>query len=280
MPTPRSPHRAAAIILLILFALPLSSLAQTETAEEETQATAATIAPATSATDRLFLGFIPEAALARSQWWEGQFEYADYDALDVYIVRGVVAFQPWKRWEMGARVGFGNTDTPAGVTDGTGATDLDAWAKYFLGKSGEATEFAAGGWVTVPTGDDAAGLGYDAFSVAGFGSLRHRFQRFVLSVHAGIRSTGDGQMFGVELNGKTSPLVGVGMIFPRSDRVALVAEASLEGERFEGGDSDVRVLGGLNWRFQNRGMFRAAIAIGLSDGGPDAQLIGAYAWTF
>ena len=151
--------------------------------------------PATSSSDRLFLAFVPEAAVVENQWWEGQFEYADYNALDVYLLRGVVAFQPWKRWEIGARVGFGNTDTPAGVADGTGATDLDVWGKYYLGKSGDATEFAVGGLVTVPTGDDAAGLGLDAFSSGGFGSLRHRFERFILSVHAGVRFNGDGQIF-------------------------------------------------------------------------------------
>ena len=280
MRMPRSHHNL--VIILILLAAPLAALAQTDTAAEETAATTATdtVARATSSNDRLFLGFIPEAAVVGNQWWEGQFEYADGNSYDAFLLRGVVAFQPWKRWEMGARVGFGNTDTPAGVPDGTGATDLDAWAKYYLGKSGDATEFVAGGLITVPTGDDAAGLGTDAFAVGGFGSLRHRFERFILSVHAGVRFNGDGQMFDDEMNGKTSPLVGVGMIFPQSDRVTFVAEASYEGARFEGADSDVRVLGGLNWRLQNRGMFRGALAFGLTDGAPDVQILASYAWTF
>lgn len=280
MRMPNSPSHLA--IILILLAFPLAALAQTETADDETTETAAvdTSARATSSSDRLFLGFIPEAAVAQNQWWEGQFEYADHSSMDVILLRGVVAFQPWQRWEMGARVGFGNTDTPAGVSDGTGATDLDAWAKYFLGKSGDATEFAAGGMMTIPTGDDAAGLGRDSFSLGAFGSLRHRFERFILSVHAGVRFNGDGQVFEAELNGKTSPIVGVGMIFPQSDRITFVAEANFEGSRFDGADSDVRVLGGLNWRVHNRGMFRGAIALGLTDGAPDAQLIAAYAWTF
>jgi len=269
---PRSPFRLV-LLVSILLAVPLSALAQDDPA-----------ARATSSTDRLFQAFIQEAAVVQNQWWEGQFEYSDGGAVDVFLLRGVVAFQPWKRWEMGARVGFGNTDTPAGIADGTGATDLDAWAKYYLGKSGEATEFAAGGWVTVPTGDDAAGLGMDAFSIGGFGSLRHRFERVILSVHAGVRFNGDGQMFEdqlrIDLNGKTSPSVGAGLIFPQSDRVTFVAEANFEGARFDGGDSDVRVLGGVNWRMFNRGMFRGAVAIGLSDGAPDAQLLAAYAWTF
>ena len=84
----------------------------------------------------------------------------------------------------------------------------------------------------------------------------------------------------VEVDGKTSPLVGAGMIFPQSDRVTFVAELTFEGERFEGADSDVRVLGGLNWRLHNRGMVRGAVAFGLTDGAPDLQLIGGYAWTF
>ena len=109
------------ILLAIVTCLPLA--AQTGSSE---QATTSTASGALSATDRLFLSFAEEATLVDRQWWEGQFEYADGSNMDVILLRGVVAFQPWKRWEMGARVGFGNTDTRAGVADGTGATDLDA----------------------------------------------------------------------------------------------------------------------------------------------------------
>ena len=112
------------------------------------------------ATDRLFLSFAEEATLVDRQWWEGQAEFQDGNGFDAKILRGVAAFQPWAQVEFGGRVGFG--DSSSGVLpDGSGATDLDLWAKYHFGSSGK-TEFAAGGIATVPTGDDAVGLGFDA----------------------------------------------------------------------------------------------------------------------
>jgi hypothetical protein len=248
------------------------------------QAQSGNPAPATSGTDRLFLAFVEDAAVVGNQWWEGQLEFTDGEAVDLLLARGVVAVQPWDNVELGARIGFGNSDTPAGVADGTGATDLDAWGKYYLGKSDELTEFAVGGLLTVPTGDDGAGLGTDAFSVAAFGAMRHRFPRAILSIHAGLRFNGDGNIFSgasmIDLDGKTSPSFGVGLIYPRSDQVSFVGEAQFEGERFEGGDSDLRILGGVNWRVRNRGAVRGALAIGLTDGAPDAQFIAGYVFSF
>ena len=46
------------------------------------------------------------------------------------------------------------------------------------------------------------------------------------------------------------------------------------------GDSDTRLLGGINWRLANRGMFRGAVALGLDDGAPDFQLLLGYAHEF
>ena len=42
----------------------------------------------------------------------------------------------------------------------------------------------------------------------------------------------------------------------------------------------MRLLGGVNWRVANRGQFRGAIDFGLTDAGPNWQLLAAYAFTF
>ena len=59
-----------------------------------------------------------------------------------------------------------------------------------------------------------------------------------------------------------------------------MAETRYEGERFQGGDADFRVLGGLNWHSSGKGMVRAAVSVGLDDGAPDAQLFLGYAAEF
>lgn len=239
-----------------------------------------TPAPApVSRPDRLFLNFIEDATIPNQQWWEGQGEFSNGEGINLWLARGVVAFQLVSNLEVGGRVAFGKSDASPGIPDGTGATDLDAWAKYYFG--GSKTSFAVSLVATVPTGDDTAGLGYDAFSVGAFGSLRTTFDRWIITGKIGVRSNGDGQIFGsVELDGEASPSLGGGFLYLWTDQVSLVGEINYEDGRFDGLDSDTRVLGGLNWRVADQGLFRAAVTLGLTDGAPDFQLLAGYAYTF
>lgn len=241
----------------------------------------------TSGQDRLFLSFAEEAATVPHQWWEAQVEFVDGDPIDATLVRGVVALQPIQNLEVGGRVGFGSTSAPGNLPDGSGATDLDLWAKWHLGAVNAQTEFALGALATVPTGDDSAGLGNDSFDIQGFGSVRFRTDQLILSGTAGVRANGDGQRFGgnaapfgFETDGKTSVLLAAGGLYPISDQLTVTGEVRLESERVDNADSDVRLSVGANWRPFNRGMLRGAVVVGVSDGAPDAQALVGYAYTF
>lgn len=237
----------------------------------------------TSGSDRLFLAFAEDATVVDGQWWEVQFAAEDevYDAVDSKLIRGVMAFQPWIDFEVGGRVGFGDTDGPGPALDGSGATDLDLWGKYHLGQL-EETEFAVGGVITVPTGDETAGLGSDAFAASVFGAVRHRLDKAILAAHAGLQLNGDGRRFGAtsDRDGETAPAVGAGVIAPFSDNLTGVGEIVFRDGRLDGDDDDTRALVGLNWRPGGRGIFRAAVAFGLSDDAPDFQALIGYAGQF
>lgn len=228
----------------------------------------------TSGSDRLFLAFAEDSAIIETQWWEGQLAFSDGPPIDTTALLLQAALQPTRNLELGGRVGFGDTDA------GSGATDLDFWGKWGLGTAGADTEFAVGGLATIPTGDDTAGLGRDSFDFEVFGSLRHRLENAVISGHLGYRFNGDGTIGGASFNGKNSVLLGAGLIVPMSDVVSLVGELNMETERIENGDSDLRALAGVNWRAFNRGILRGAVAVGLTDGAPDAQVLAGYAYTF
>jgi hypothetical protein len=252
-------------------------------------ANAAGAAKPTSGDDRLFQMFAEDATIVPNQWWEGSFDFTSYDTghenFDVTALMLTAALKPVDRLELGGRVGFGNSSGDPGAPDGSGATDLDLWGKWHLGSTGGRAEFAVGGLATIPTGDETAGLGHDAFDFEGFGAMRYRLPAAILCAHAGFRINGDGHIgephrYGATLDGKTSFLLGAGAIFPLSDQVSLVGEANMETERWEGVDSDVRLLFGVNWRPLNRGMIRAAVSAGLTDGAPDGRLILGYAYTF
>ena len=232
-------------------------------------------------TDRLFLGFAEETAVIHTQWWEGQLELTDGDPIDTIVARLVMALEPRPHLEFGARVGFGTSDIPPLPSlEGSGATDLDLWGKYDFGLVGKSTQLGAGGLVTIPTGDNTAGLGNDAFDFELFGSARHQAKRAVFAGQIGLRFNGDGNVAGQDYSGATSGFLGGAVILPLSEQLSLIGELRYEGERIDDGDSDFRVLGGVNWRAFQRGVVRGAVAFGLSDGAPDAQFVAGYAYTF
>jgi hypothetical protein len=233
--------------------------------------------------DRLFLSFAQQSAVVPSQWWEGQIEFADGSKdipVDVLLARGVVAFRPIKTLEVGGWVGFGSTHASGTAPDGTGATDLDIYGKWVFQNVAEDTNFCAGVLVTVPTGDDTSGLGFNSFSTEAFGGVSHDFKDLVVDGHVGLRLNGNGKFQGVDLTGKTSFEVGFSALFPLANRVSLVGEALFESDRFDQMDASTQILAGINWRAFGRGMLRGAVGAGLTNGAPDFRVIASYAYTF
>lgn len=254
MASPRMPARSLFAILVLSF-LSLPAVAQSESGSPS------------SSWDRLFLRFAQDATVPDRQWWEGQVAWMKAKDVDQATLRGVVDFQPWNKVGIGGRVGFANTDTTTGLPDGSGATDLDIWGKYYFGAPASApnTEFTLGGIVTVPTGDDASGLGYDAFAITAFGGVRHRLRRVILSFTAGLQANDNGSIFeSPKLDGEVAPQAGAAGIIPLGDRTSVVVELTYNGKRFEGFDDVWLALGGVNWRPFNRGMLRGALTVGLN----------------
>jgi hypothetical protein len=245
--------------------------------------------------DRLFLSFMEDAALVRSQWWEAQIQYSDSSSgtpVDSLVLRGVVAFRPIQTLEVGGNFGFGSTDASSpGQPDGSGATDLQAYAKWVFVDATPNTDFTAGMIFGIPTGDDYVGLGFNSFSAEAFGGVRYRLGKSViLGGHVGITLNGDGEFQTHELQGQTSFELAFSAVFPLANQVSLVAEVQSQSARFDktnpspytsiGTDSATQVLGGVNWRAFDRSMFRGAVAFGLTDGAPDFSALVSYVYTF
>jgi hypothetical protein len=237
----------------------------------------------TAIADRLFLSFAQDPAIVPSQWWEGQVEYDDGSKnlpVDALIARAEVAFQPFRNIEVGGRFGFGKTSATPSLPDGSGATDLDAYAKYVWPNAVEHTDFDAGVLLTVPTGDDTAGLGFNSFGVQAFGGIRHRLEKVVIGGHVGVRYNENGQFQGTHLDGRTSFEMAVNIVAPISEVVSIVGEARIETERFKGQDSPAELLCGVNWKAFGRGMIRGAVGVGITDATPNFRVIVGYAYTF
>ena len=236
--------------------------------------------------------------MVKSQWWEAQVEYANGNKdvpVDIFLVRGVVAFRPIKNLEIGGNFGFGNTSASSSSpspnnNDGTGATDLEAYGKWVFPNASPNTDFSAGLLITIPTGDDTVGLGFNSFATQAFGGMRYRFDQVVLGGHVGLCLNGDGQFQTQPLNGKASYELGFSALFPLANQVSLVAEAQMQTARFDnpnngsndaiGAEAATQILGGVNWRAFGRGMLRGAVAFGLTEGAPDFSVLMSYAYTF
>jgi len=201
------------------------------------------------AKDRLFMRtFEFDGEIVDGQWWEGDLVYTSFDKYNAFTLELLAALQPFRKLEVGGRVGFGSTNTDRPLPDGSGATDLDLWAKWRVGASSPDTDISLGGEVTIPTGDDRAGLGTDAFALTLFGALRQELQNSVFTAYVGIQFNDDGRIFDdIKLEGRTAGLMGGGVILPLSNKISFVGQANLTTERYEGADSDFNIEGGINW---------------------------------
>lgn len=268
----------------VLVLLPGSTLAQeTEVVEVEVVEVPVTNnSPTnTSSQDRLYINFIEDAMVVDEQWWEGWLQYDDADIVKRTILFGRAAFQPWNNVEVGGSIGFGNTDTSFDSNEGTGATDLNLWGKYFWNLNNDRTELTAGGILTVPSGDDSVGLGFDSWALKGFGAARYRLKPAVITGTVGLQFNSNGRTLGSPtLDGEIAFSLGVGVIAPWSESFSWVGELSWKSERFDGAENDTRLLGGINLRLSSRGLLRPALAFGLQDGAPDLQVLVGYAYSF
>jgi hypothetical protein len=236
--------------------------------------------------DRLYLSFVEDATVVARLRLEGQIDVQDYEQRDVIVARGVVAYQfaSIEDVEFGARFGFGDVDAQGGFDGGSGATDLDLWAKLHLyTDTGRRPDLAFGGVITLPTGDSDSGLGFEALSSKLFLAARHSFRWFssgVFAGHIGLRATENGEVAGIPVDGKTAGAAGLALIWPPTHNLTLIVEATYEGRRFEGGDADSRLLAGVNWKPLPIGSFRLAASTGLDDGAPDSQFVAGYSFDF
>jgi hypothetical protein len=269
-------------LVTVLALLPGSTLAQeTETVETAEIVVTTTSRTNTSSQDRLYINFIEDAMVVDEQWWEGWLQYDDADVVKRTILFGRAAFQPWDDVEIGASIGFGNTDNSNGFNEGTGATDLNLWGKYFWNLDNDRTELTAGGIVTIPSGDDSVGLGFDSWALKGFGAVRYRLKPAVITGTVGLQFNSSGRTLDEPtMDGEIAYSLGVGVIAPWSESFSWVGELSWKSERFDGAKNDAQLLGGINLRLSSRGLLRPALAFGLQDGASDLSILVGYAYSF
>lgn len=235
--------------------------------------------PAFPGAERLFLSFAEDTATPDAHD-RVRLEIAHTHSREIQVPRVIAAVQlpGLEDTELGLDLGYGTYDPDQGA-DVTGPTDLDLWAKLNLGAAMDGTGYAVGFVLTVPMGEEAPGLGHDAWGTKVFVAGRRALGRGTLTTNVGLRITGDGTTLGVDRDGRLSGAVGSGWITTLHPNVTLVLEGVVESERFSGDEAEFRVLGGVNWRIRDL-TFRLAVAGGLTDATPDSEFLAGFVLEF
>jgi hypothetical protein len=232
-----------------------------------------TTAPAGRSADRserrLFQRFVEDAVVSTGGWVELQYRYENFDDGSRHVIGPVVAFKITGDLEGGVRFGWEDLNPDSGPTQ-SGFTDIDLFAKYRFG--GARSRTAVGALVKIPTADEDKGLGTGSEDIELFGAWRADLEAVSLTANAGFRYNGDPDSPLPEAD--NSLLLGGAILLPTSPRLTIVIEASYETERIHGADDDLRLTLGVQRQGRERhGGYRGAVAVPLSDGAPDYQLI-------
>lgn len=205
---------------------------------------------------RLFQTFFRDAASARQIYVQPLFEYANFDAGNgVRLgIDGGLPVTP--QFEIVSGLHFININ-PEGGSSRSGISDLPIFGKYSLDLDAGRTQVVAGGFITLPIGNDDVGQGN--FDFGGFGSLRHPLaEGTVLTGTLGLNF----QEFGD--NRETSLLVAGGLIYQAGPDFALLGELNLETQ------NDVGLLTfGVDYQSGFNRHFRGMIGFGVDNGSPD-----------
>lgn len=271
--------KTLSIAFILLFILTLSSLAWSQDNRQY----------------RLFQYFPEEASIVPTQWWEaqirfisdGQYRSVNIPDSDTLVLSPIIAIAPWNDVEIGVIFSVEDIDydrVPWRDSGGSGLSDTDVYGKFRIKK--EPVEFTVGVLATIPTGDEDEGRGTGEVNMELFGSAKKDFDDFMLTGIFGFRLNRDAEILGkglvpgVRLDAKTSILLGGGILFPFTDNLAFSGELSIESERYEEIDSDIRITPGIHFKAFKHSLFRAGLGLGLSDGAPDFELIFSYVYTF
>lgn len=237
---------------------------------------------------RFFQLFVEDAAIVPTQWWEAQVRYVssgEYRSVnitdsDTLAFSPIVAFALRDALEVGAILSVEDIDYGFNQKSSSGLSDTDIYAKYRIKK--EPIDLTFGALATLPTGDEDEGRGTGKLNLEIFGSARKALEKgTVITGILGFRFNRDATLLErVDLNAKTSVLLGGGLIYPLTKSLAFSGEITIESERYEGVDSDIRVTPGLQFKAFKNSLLRVGAGVGLSDGAPDFEAIFSYAYTF
>ncbi|MFZ0390754.1 MAG: transporter [Calditrichia bacterium] len=231
----------------------------------------------------LFQGFLKDSPINSVGYGEGSIVYGNYDFLSTFglSLRGGYPINP--QVELNAGLGFSSMNPDQG--DGqSGLEDIYVGGRYNIVPG--PTNISAGGYLTLPVGEEKIGEGNLNFGA--FGALRHPLENgMVITGLLGLDFI-EMETYSYSYNPvtmqydtktdsdyKTSLLLGAGVIYPLDPQINIVGEFNMMTE------TDYALLsGGVDYQLNNAGRLRGALGFGLDNGAPDFMLMAGYLFNF
>ena len=209
----------------------------------------------------LFRSFFQDAASARAAYLDAGVSFDDYSSFNSFLfgARGVLPVAP--DVELGAAWAFASVD-PDFADSRTGIADLLFNGRYNF--SAENTKLAAGGYLTLPIGQEKVGAGQ--MDLGFYGALRHPLQRQTAV-------TGNLGLNFLNINGEstTSLALAGGLIHQTNEALSLIGEIG-----FQTRINFAQLSGGVDYKLSSGGRLRGVLGLGIDDGAPDFSLAGSY----
>ncbi len=214
----------------------------------------------------LFVNFLPDASVATTGYVNGGISYASYNFFSLTTLGGSIHVPITPRFEGAAALQYVSINPDFG-RNRDGISDLLLHVKHHI--PGRRAQFAIGGYITLPVGDEEVGAG-DDLDLGFFGALRHSLNaNTALTATAGLDFFERGDDYDLALR------LGGGIIHRTTDRLALVGELLIRTE-----SDTVLLAGGLDYRVSPQGRLRPGLGIGLSDETADFTLALSYLHVF
>jgi hypothetical protein len=228
-------------------------------------------------TVHLFQTFFRDAPIAAKPYVEAGIRHDDYDHGTAMVIDAQGSYPINPKCELGAGVGFISVSPDHG-SDDEGLSDIMVSGKHdvarYLTFLSDDTKVSAGGYFTLPTGDEDVGEDNTDYGV--FGALRHPlYSSLVLTAVAGLDFLEIPDRRG-DKDRETSLLLGCGILYPVNYQIVFVGELNYWSE----GDYSLVSCGLDRTLLKISGKLRGVMGIGLDDGAPDFSIRISYLRSF
>jgi len=228
-----------------------------------------------------------DGAVVTAPWLRGEMRYqhwklGDEIKSDSFMVATTFAMPiAYDLIELGGRTSLNYYD-PDDMDDQWGFSDIDLWGKYLV--MDNPCLITIGLLFTLPTGAEkviyprASG----EFNAELFSGLRYYISdKVALIAHMNLRYNSDmdvkveasGVTASDEADGKVSFGLGGGAIFEASPGFNILAELTLETERYKEMDNDIELTGGVEYFLTEMVSLNGGLGVGIDKGAPEFEVI-------